>query len=143
MRRPLAFSLAATLTFGFAFAQDAKTPAPTEPPKVITGQCHCGQAKYTVAGNIAGQSYCDCKGCQKASGTLKTPFVTFSQKDFSTTGKIATFRSDSGVKCDANGTWHFCPTCGTHLFWKPHKGHTIDIFAGTLDDTSLFKPDEK
>jgi hypothetical protein len=114
-------------------AKDAKAGA-----KTIAGGCHCGAVRYEVKGKIAGQSYCDCRGCQRASGTLKTPFVTVLQSSFKLTGKVTSYRSTSGVKCDANGTWHFCPKCGGHLYWRPNRGDKLDIFAGTLDDTKLF-----
>lgn len=42
----------------------------------ISGQCHCGQVKYESAGPVFKSSYCDCRGCRRATGTLKAPFVT-------------------------------------------------------------------
>ena len=114
-----------------------------ETPKVITGHCHCGKVTYEVKGKIVGQSYCDCRGCQLASGGMKAAFVTVLKSTFKITGEVKTYRSDSGVKCDANGIWNFCPTCGTTVFWKPHRGDKIDIFAGTLDNTKLFTAKDK
>lgn len=106
----------------------------------ITGQCHCGNIKYKANKPIVKCSYCDCGGCQKASGTLKSPFVTVKRQGFILlAGKPTSFEAKSGIKCDSHGVWNFCPKCGTQIFWKGHKGDEIDIFAGTLDDTTLFK----
>ena len=111
--------------------------------KPILGQCHCGNIRYEAQPPIVKSSYCDCPGCQKATGTFKAPFVTVHQKEFRViAGEPSSFRADSGVMCDAYGEWYFCSKCGTHIFWKPNESDELDIFAGTLDDTELFQPKE-
>ena len=116
---------------------------PQKAVKPISGQCHCGHIKYEARGSIVKSSYCDCHGCQRATGCLKAPFVTVSSAQFKLiAGKVAEFRAASGEKCDCHGVWHFCPKCGTQVFWKSDKGKQIDIFAGTLDDTTMFQPDQ-
>jgi hypothetical protein len=142
MKRAICLCSAILLSMGVLQAQE-KTPMKEETSKTITGGCHCGAARYEVTGKIVGQSYCDCRACQRTAGVLRVPFVTVLQSAFKLTGKVSAYRSDSGVKCDANGVWHFCPVCGTHVYWKPHRGDKLDIFAGTLDDTKLFKVNEK
>ena len=140
MRHRLAILAAALLVAGIAIAQNATPPE----PRPLTGSCHCGAVAYKATGKVAKCSYCDCAGCRKATGTFKAPFVTVRSADFAvTSGEPAVFRSESKEKCNGHGTWHFCPKCGTHLFWKPLKGDQIDIFAGTLDDPSVFKVKEK
>jgi hypothetical protein len=114
---------------------------PVEAGKLISGQCHCGHVKYEAQGPVVKCSYCDCQGCRRATGTLKAPFVTVRRAGFKiTAGEATEFRAASGVKCDAHGTWHFCPKCGAHVFWKGNRGSEIDIFAGSLDDAALFQP---
>ncbi|MBN1875614.1 MAG: GFA family protein [Anaerolineae bacterium] len=104
-----------------------------------SGSCHCGKVEYTVSGSILGQSYCDCKACQKATGTLKVPFITVSRDSFSLTqGELSIVHGSTGVKCDNYGVWYHCPECGTNLYWAPHQGEQIDILVGTLDDVSVF-----
>ncbi|MBT3286694.1 MAG: GFA family protein [Victivallales bacterium] len=114
-----------------------------EAPEAFTGRCHCGQLKYEVTGKIIKQSYCDCRGCQRATATLKAPFVTVLRSALKVTGTPTEFRAKSGVKCDVHGVWVFCAKCGTQVFWKGDKGNQMDIFAGTLDNTKLFQPDKK
>jgi hypothetical protein len=116
---------------------------PQEAGQRVSGQCHCGHVKYEAQAPIVKCSYCDCPGCRKATGALKAPFVTVRRTRFKiVAGEPTEFRAASGVKCDAHGTWHFCPRCGTHVFWKGNRGNEIDIFAGTLDDISVFQPKE-
>lgn len=105
-----------------------------------TGQCHCGQITYEAEDPNLVCAYCDCRGCQRATGTLKAPFVHVSRTGFRTTiGEAKAFRAASGDRCDAGGVWYFCPACGTQLFWKGDRGDEIAIFAGTLDDPSLIQ----
>lgn len=131
---------------GGAIGQDLSTrnaPEAGHPDagRHITGRCHCGAIAYAARPPIVKCSFCDCRGCQRATGALRVPFVTVLRTGFRiTTGKPARFRAASGVKCDAHGDWYFCPSCGTHLYWKGHHGNEIDLFAGTLDDPGLFRP---
>ena len=109
--------------------------------KSIAGRCHCGHITYEAEGPVVKSSYCDCRGCQRATGTFKVPFVSVRRAGFKVTaGKPSEFRAKSGVKCDAGGIWYFCSRCGTQVFWKGDRGDEIDIFAGTLDDVSIFRP---
>ncbi len=101
--KPCAVILFCLLAIGTVSGQETN-------PKSITGQCHCGQVKYEVQGPVVESNYCDCRGCQRATGTLKSPFLVVRQAGFKVVaGEPATFRAASGVKCDLHGVWHFCP----------------------------------
>lgn len=108
---------------------------------MIKGQCHCGAVRYESPGPIIKSSYCDCRGCQRTTGTLKAPFVTVPSGSFQVVaGQAASFRAQSGDRCDAHGVWHYCRACGSPVYWE-RGGDQVDIFAGTLDDTALFAPE--
>jgi hypothetical protein len=108
----------------------------------LIGKCHCGSVSYNYQGEIVKSTYCDCRGCQKATGTLKAPYVTVKAAPFSQKGETRQFNNPAGEKCDVYGKWHFCPKCGAPVFWKGNKGDELDILAGTLDDTKWFQPKE-
>jgi len=144
MKRTLAITLAALLSAALT-ADAEKTPDKEAAGSVapIAGRCHCGYVQYEAQPPVVKSSTCDCKGCQKATGTLQAPFVTVRRPGFKVTaGEATEFRAKSGIKCDAHGTWHFCPKCGTQVFWKGNKGNEIDIFAGTLDEPGIFRPEK-
>lgn len=109
----------------------------------VTGQCHCGAITYEAEEVNLRCEYCDCRGCQRATGTLKAPFVHVNQAGLHVIkGDPKGFRAAAGEKCDAGGGWQFCPDCGTQLFWKGDRGDEVAIFAGTLDDISLLEGKE-
>lgn len=113
--------------------------------KVLTGECLCGAVKYRVDGPIRECNYCDCRGCQRALGALRTPWVVVPRAALTITqGETRRFRGDQAKYpgCEAHGERAFCPTCGSHLFWYGDRGDTVDLVAGTLDDPSVFQPTE-
>ena len=78
----------------------------------------------------------------RSSWPAKT-YVTVLRTDLRVTaGKPAAYRSNSGEKCDRFGVWRFCRKCGSPLYWESDNGKECDIFAGSLDDPSVFKPEE-
>jgi hypothetical protein len=133
--KPHLAALLSLLAVDIVLGQDNK-------PKPIAGQCHCGELKYEVQGEVVVESnYCDCRACQRATGTTKGAYLVVRQAGFRVVaGEPTTFRGKTGGKCDVHGAWHLCQKCGTKLFWKPDKGKNVDILAGTLDDTKLFQP---
>jgi len=137
-------NLASSLATGLLTTVLLMSPANAQPTKnvnKVTGRCHCGYITYAAEGPVIKCSYCDCGGCRKATGTLKAPFVTVRRTSFKvTSGQASEFRAKSKEKCDCHGVWYFCPKCGTQVFWKADEGDELDIFAGTLDDTTVFQP---
>jgi hypothetical protein len=68
--------------------------------------------------------------------------VQVAPKNFKiTSGSATRFKAASDIACDA-GVWHFCNKCGSQLFWRNAAGTELVIFAGTLNDTSVFQPEE-
>ena len=111
--------------------------------QLITGQCHCGAVKYEAQGPILRQGTCTCRACQRATGALKSPNIGVAPKDFKITAGAATqFQAPSNEACDS-GVWNLCNQCGSQLFWMNASRTELAIFAGTLDDTSVFRPEDE
>lgn len=135
--------LVSLIVAGAVLAQTDKAKGKENSMQTISGRCHCGHIQYEATGAIIKSSYCDCRGCQRATGTLKAPFVTVHRASVKiTAGQLSEFRAQAGEKCDAHGVWQFCSKCGTQMFWKGDKGDELDVFAGTLDDAKVFQPKE-
>lgn len=121
-------------------SQTQKALAPARDIDTFTGRCHCGRLQYTASAPVEKTSTCDCVGCRKATGTFSAPFVTVKRDRFeTTTGEPKAYRGRSGKACDAHGTYHFCPHCGTQVYWLGDRGDTVDLFAGTLDDPTVYR----
>ena len=81
-----------------------------------TAECQCGQLRVRVGGEPAFVLTCSCTVCQKRTGSVfgVTGFYDETQVEaFEGTPKVYRRKGDSGGGVDV----HFCPECGTSLFW--------------------------
>lgn len=109
------------------------------PPLPLTGGCQCGAIRYTLRGAPVVFYICHCTECQKQSASAFGESFRVRQDDLEVDGAVATFTrigtSGNELACD------FCPDCGTRLFHRRAKySETMNIKAGTLDDTSWLRP---
>lgn len=105
-----------------------------------TGQCLCGSMKYEMTGDPIMSVACHCTHCQKATGTAYSLNIGVPSDQFNMTGDtLATYvdKGDSGKDLRR----YFCSQCGSPLYTEPDSRPGIIIVkAGTLDDTTAFKP---
>lgn len=109
----------------------------TEP---YTGGCACGAIRYETKHAPIFQNHCQCRDCQRRSGTGHGSYLTFpGRADMTITGKPSHWQSvaDSGhVKVHA-----FCPVCGTPVYLGfVAMPDLIAVHAASLDDPSRFAP---
>lgn len=110
-----------------------------ESEKVIVGGCLCGQLRYEARGEPQFAGYCFCADCRKASGSGFIPFMGYAADAVSFTGE--TRQAVSRAYRGGESVRNFCPACGGLVFGGivgVDTSHTI--YAGSLDDPSLFKP---
>ncbi|MDG2523362.1 GFA family protein [Caulobacter segnis] len=105
----------------------------------ITGGCLCGGVRYEAEGPPDYTGHCYCADCRKASGGPFIPFMGFLASAVRFSGMTRQFRSPAfnGGEAVRNS----CPNCGGLVFGGvvgESDSHTI--YAGSLDDPSLFKP---
>jgi hypothetical protein len=105
----------------------------------ITGGCLCGQIRYTASGDPALSGLCHCRNCQRYTGSAFETVIGFPSSAVSVQGALKTY-NDTG---DSGKTVYrrFCPNCGSGVIAEAEAlpGVTL-VLAGTLDDTSVFKP---
>jgi hypothetical protein len=107
---------------------------------LYTGGCQCGKVRYEIRAEPLTLYLCHCKECQKQSSsafgmslTVPRDAVAIVQGQL----KAWTRKADSGreVIC-----W-FCGDCGTRILHdRSYNRETINIKAGTLDDTRWLRP---
>jgi hypothetical protein len=111
----------------------------SETEKRYTGGCLCGAVRYEADGEPTASGYCCCADCRKASGSGFVPFLGFPSSAVRFTGTTRQFASKAASGRDA--VRNFCPVCGGLVFGGiPGKDTSHTIYAGSLDDPTLFRP---
>ena len=103
------------------------------------GGCLCGAVRYEAKGEPKFAGYCYCADCRKASGSGFIPFMGFPAEAVRFTGETRQFRSLAARGGEA--VRNSCPVCGGLVFGGvvgQDRLHTV--YAGSLDDPSLFQP---
>jgi len=107
--------------------------------KSYTGGCLCGALRYEAVGEPSLSGHCYCEDCRKASGSGFVPFMGFpgSAVRFSGQSRKFTLKAANGNDAVRN----FCPVCGGLVFGgEIGKDDSFNIYAGSLDEPSLFRP---
>jgi hypothetical protein len=83
--------------------------------------------------------YCYCSDCRKASGSAFIPFMGFPSDALRFSGQTLSFVCRSARGGDA--VRNSCPICASLVFGgRVGQDSQHTIYAGSLDDPSLFKP---
>jgi hypothetical protein len=104
------------------------------------GGCACGRLRYETVGEPIFENHCQCRDCQKRSGTGHGSYLTFARRaEMVITGEASSWsmRGDSGNE----KTQAFCPTCGVsvHLTFAAMPD-LIAVTAASLDEPDRFNP---
>ena len=78
--------------------------------KPYTGGCACGAIRYSIASEPLFSNHCQCRDCQRESGSGHGSYATFARDGVTVTGEAKRWDmvGDSGnVKTRA-----FCAACG-------------------------------
>ncbi|MBS3649556.1 GFA family protein [Pseudaminobacter sp. 19-2017] len=107
--------------------------------RAYTGGCACGAIRYESAAEPIMTNDCQCRQCQKDSGTGHASYLVFPRaavevhgeaKSFDFTGDLGTVKSRA-----------FCPTCGTPVYMLfPQMPDIFVARAGTLDEPERYRP---
>jgi hypothetical protein len=112
-------------------------------PQPITGRCLCGAVRYKVTGRPLPLSTvrCNCKDCQRSSGSAFAVVVPVRASMFHLEGEpLATFQT-TGTDSREQRERKFCPQCGSPvLSILAEAPEIIWLKAGTLDDASWVSP---
>ncbi|MAZ01896.1 MAG: aldehyde-activating protein [Sneathiella sp.] len=108
--------------------------------KPYAGGCACGAVRYEADSEPVFENHCQCRDCQRRSGTGHSSFLSFPDRTaVRFTGKATEWRvaGDSG-KAKTHG---FCAACGSPLYLLLEvMPDIIALHAASLDDPALFRP---
>lgn len=105
-----------------------------------TGGCACSTIRYEIHGEPEFSIICQCRQCQRISGSGHAAQFAVTVRDTRITGELSfyEFTADSGHTVNSG----FCPTCGSPVLKKTTKVPELLFFhAATLDDPKIFKPE--
>jgi hypothetical protein len=108
--------------------------------KAYTGGCECGKIRYEIADEPLFMNDCQCRDCQRRSGTGHGSYLTFPSRQHVKLEGAATHSkvtSDNGnVKTHA-----FCPTCGSPVYLTFSATPAVfTVHAASLDDPGRYEP---
>ena len=103
----------------------------------VTGGCHCGAIRYQVEGELIVHALCHCSDCRRHAGAPMVGWTMYAQNAVKVTqGAPKIYESSE------HGRRHFCPDCGTGLFYTNAQvlPGIIDIQSATYDDPNTVPP---
>lgn len=103
----------------------------------ITGGCHCGAIRYEAQGEALTHALCHCTDCRRHAGAPMVGWTMYPQAAVKVTkGTPRVYESSE------HGRRHFCPDCGTGLFYvnAAMLPGIIDIQSGTYDNPAAVPP---
>ncbi len=104
-----------------------------------TASCACGQLRIACFGEPQKVSLCHCFDCQRRTGSTYGIAAFFLREKVRAEGRANTYKrsSDSSFAI----TFHFCPDCGSTVFWEPErKPEAIAVAIGSFADPSFPAP---
>ena len=107
----------------------------TEP---YSGGCACGAIRYKVAAEPVVMNDCQCRQCQRASGTGHSSYLTFVGAPVIVTGEASFWETvgEGGTRKHRG----FCPTCGDPVYLAfPDMPLVFVAHAGSLDDPGRYR----
>jgi len=105
----------------------------------LTGGCACGLVRFTATGNPRFAIICQCRACQRMTGSDHAAQFGHPADAFTVTGTLGHWErlSDAGFTVRK----HFCPTCGAPVYSTTTRMDDIAmVLAGALDDPAAITP---
>jgi len=103
----------------------------------IEGGCHCGAVRYRIVGEAVTHVLCHCRDCRRHAGAPMVGWAMYAADAVTVTrGRPRVYASSE------HGRRHFCPDCGTGLFYSNDRilPGIVDVQSATLDDPDRVPP---
>jgi hypothetical protein len=105
-------------------------------PNMPKGQCHCGAVRFEMLPETIHKSLCHCADCRRHAGAPLVAWGLVRRDELKVDGETKEYASSE------HGRRHFCPNCGTGLFYTSEVVFPgqIDVQLATLDDPDEIEP---
>lgn len=104
------------------------------------GGCACGAVRYEISGEPVFSNHCQCRQCQRVSGTGHGSYMTFASRGQVRLSGKATHRDMAGDSGNVK-THAFCPTCGSPVYLTfAAMPDLFTVHAASLDEPDRFRP---
>jgi len=100
--------------------------------------CSCGQLHLSIEGEPSRISMCHCLECQRRTGAVLSNQARFRRDQITVAGKSTAWArtAESGNTL----TFHFCPVCGTTVYWDNTGFPEVTVAIGAFADPSFPAP---
>jgi hypothetical protein len=103
----------------------------------LSGGCLCGSVRYTILQQPILAYTCNCRFCQKDTGTAYRSALSILNENVEISGKDFSVYTYQSVEHGRELYKNFCPDCGTTISLKTERFPDRQvIMIGTLDDPS-------
>src|SRR6516162_8261982 len=93
----------------------------------ISGGCACGAVRYEIAADPQFQGQCQCRDCQRATGTGHADGLGFPEPAVALVGTLSFYEAIGGSgKTVSRG---FCPKCGSPVLSKFAANPGVAVIA--------------
>ena len=101
-----------------------------------TGGCHCGAVRYEMSAETIHRALCHCSDCRRHAGAPMVAWGLVAKEGLKVEGQTSEYASSE------HGRRHFCPACGTALFYTNDQifPGQVDVQIATLDDPDAIVP---
>jgi hypothetical protein len=116
-------------------------PFVAEVPMGRLAACVCGRLRVSCNREPVKISLCHCLECQRRTGRPYGIAAFFRRVDVEPNGQDQRFtrQSDSGYPV----TFHFCPGCGSSVYWEPSRiPEMIAVAVGAFADPAFPPPSQ-
>ncbi len=105
----------------------------------VTGGCLCGRVRYECEAEPMLQGHCQCRDCQKGTGTGHSSYFGVPAGALKLAGELRAY--ETTAETGRVATRAFCPNCGSPILFRTSAlPDVLFLTAGSLDDPALFKP---
>ncbi len=102
-------------------------------------QCACGAVRVTTEGEPSVVIACHCVACQRRTGSVFGTGAYWPEEKVGIAGATRQFARSTDL--DNTFTTHFCPTCGTSMYWSSGRNPgAIGVAVGAFADPDFPPP---